>query len=186
MAAFILPVYIACCWRVASWATSRRKQGVVITAALFAVALAIAGYTGLTYGAEVVLALLLVLLVVFALRLLKTRKFMPAGLMWWSPSPPSCSTGLPCRGHGALTAPDGSLGAAPLRMTGGRPSPGRRRRGGTPRPARILHVFSPSHRILFTRRKRLLRCSPRLSKRAMKKIEQSSNLQTGRREAGAR
>jgi len=82
MADFVLPVYIALL--LAGGLMGYLKAGSkvsLITAAVFAVALAAAGYAGMIYGAQVVLALLLVLLVVFALRLLKTRKFMPAGLM---------------------------------------------------------------------------------------------------------
>lgn len=53
----------------------------LITSAVFAIALAIAGYAGIKYGSQAVLALLVVLLAVFTARLVKTRKFMPAGLM---------------------------------------------------------------------------------------------------------
>lgn len=51
------------------------------TSAVFAVALAICLFLGQPVGLYVALALQAILLVVFALRLSKTRKFMPSGLM---------------------------------------------------------------------------------------------------------
>jgi len=82
MAAFILPVYIVLL--LAGGLMGYLKAGSkvsLITSAVFAVALGVAGYAPLPYGPQVILALLILLLVVFAVRLFKTRKFMPAGLM---------------------------------------------------------------------------------------------------------
>jgi uncharacterized membrane protein (UPF0136 family) len=82
MAAFILPVYLVLLLVGGLMGYLKAGSKVsLITSAAFAVALVVAGYAGLAHGAQVVLALLLILLVVFALRLVKTRKFMPAGLM---------------------------------------------------------------------------------------------------------
>ena len=82
MAAFILPVYIVLLLVGGLMGYLKAGSKVsLITSAVFAVALAIAGYASVPYGPQVVLALLLILLVVFGLRLSKTRKFMPAGLM---------------------------------------------------------------------------------------------------------
>lgn len=53
----------------------------LITAVPFAIALAICAWVGEPHGLHVALGLQGILLVVFSLRFLKTRKFMPAGLM---------------------------------------------------------------------------------------------------------
>ena len=53
----------------------------LFTALAFAAALALCGYGPVPYGPALVLVLLGVLLAVFVARWLKTRKFMPAGLM---------------------------------------------------------------------------------------------------------
>jgi len=53
----------------------------LVTSLIFALALAIFGFTGIAHGFQVVLALLAGLLVVFIVRFVKTKKFMPAGLM---------------------------------------------------------------------------------------------------------
>ena len=51
------------------------------TSAAFAVALAVCLFLRQPLGLNIALALQAILLVVFALRLSKTRKFMPSGLM---------------------------------------------------------------------------------------------------------
>lgn len=82
MAAFILPVYIVLLLvgGLMGYLKAGSKVSLIMSAT-FAVLLALAGFTGLTYGPQIVLGLLVALLVVFGARLYKTRKFMPAGLM---------------------------------------------------------------------------------------------------------
>lgn len=53
----------------------------LFSSAGFAIALAIFGFAPVRYGATIVLALLVALLAVFTVRLVKTRKAMPAGVM---------------------------------------------------------------------------------------------------------
>jgi uncharacterized membrane protein (UPF0136 family) len=82
MAAFILPVYIVLLLVGGLMGYLKAGSKVsLVTSAAFALALIIAGYAGVPYAPQFILGLLIVLAVVFAARLIKTRKFMPAGLM---------------------------------------------------------------------------------------------------------
>ena len=53
----------------------------LITASLFAVALAIAGFAGVPQGANLAIGLQVLIIIVFSVRFAKTKKFMPAGMM---------------------------------------------------------------------------------------------------------
>lgn len=82
MAVFILAVYLVLL--VAGGLVGYLKAGSkvsLLTALGFAVALALCGYGPVPHGPVAVAILLGVLLAVFVARYLKTRKFMPAGLM---------------------------------------------------------------------------------------------------------
>jgi uncharacterized membrane protein (UPF0136 family) len=81
MAELILPVYILLLLVRRAGLRESGKQSVLITSGVFAIALTFAGYAGIKYSSQAVLALLVVLLAVFAARLVKTRKFAPAGLL---------------------------------------------------------------------------------------------------------
>lgn len=82
MAAFVLPVYIVLLLVGGLMGYLKAGSKVsLVTSAAFALALLVAGYARVPYGPQVILALLIVLAVVFVARLIKTRKFMPAGLM---------------------------------------------------------------------------------------------------------
>jgi uncharacterized membrane protein (UPF0136 family) len=82
MLTYILPVYIGLL--LAGGAMGYLKAGSkvsLVTAIVFAVALAVCGYTAIPRGPLLVHLLQALLLVVFVARFAKTRKFMPAGLM---------------------------------------------------------------------------------------------------------
>lgn len=82
MAAFILPVYIVLLLVGGLMGYLKAGSKVsLVTSVAFALALILFGYAPVLYGREIVIGLQVVLLIVFALRLAKTRKFMPAGLM---------------------------------------------------------------------------------------------------------
>jgi uncharacterized membrane protein (UPF0136 family) len=82
MAASILAVYLVLL--VAGGLMGYLKAGSkvsLVTALGFAAALALCGYGPVPHGPKLVAMLQAVLLAVFGVRYLKTRKFMPAGLM---------------------------------------------------------------------------------------------------------
>lgn len=82
MAAYILAVYLVLL--VAGGLAGYLKAGSKVslfTALGFAAALALCGYGPVPHGSLLVVMLQGILLAVFVARYLKTRKFMPAGLM---------------------------------------------------------------------------------------------------------
>ncbi len=82
MAVLILPVYIALLLVGGLMGYLKAGSKVsLITSIAFAIALAVFGYAPVPYGPQIVLGLLVLLLVVFLMRYVKTRKFMPAGMM---------------------------------------------------------------------------------------------------------
>lgn len=82
MMSYVLPVYIVLLLVGGLMGYLKAGSKVsLVTSTVFAVALAVCGYAPVPKGTEIVLALQGALLVVFVARFLKTKKFMPAGLM---------------------------------------------------------------------------------------------------------
>jgi uncharacterized membrane protein (UPF0136 family) len=82
MTAYVLAVYLVLlvAGGLVGWLKAGSRVS-LFTALAFAAALAVCGYGPVPQGPVLVRVLLGVLLAVFAVRWLKTRKFMPAGLM---------------------------------------------------------------------------------------------------------
>ena len=82
MTAYVLAVYLVLlvAGGLVGWLKAGSRVS-LFSALAFAAALAVCGYGPVPYGPVLVLVLLGVLLAVFVARWLKTRKFMPAGLM---------------------------------------------------------------------------------------------------------
>ncbi len=82
MMSYVLPVYLVLLLVGGLMGYLKAGSKVsLITSTIFAVALAVCGYAPVPKGPELVLALQGVLLIVFVARFLRTKKFMPAGLM---------------------------------------------------------------------------------------------------------